>query len=284
MAVRLETKELIQEADELTKRNAQLRCQILEKQKKISSLEIESATLSQTLELLHKEFDTLQEKVKEERIYYEKVAKEMNSNLQGQQDWINSHKLEKTSSAISVKDIGEKLLDHSGGSLSSELPSAEEMTRAKQGLELIQVDSASAKLDELKAKTSEVSLNTVELKQRIAQFQLKTEGFPCEIKTAETKILEEEHQALLTDKGGELEYLQSLQERIGLFLSSDLDLSSRLSSGAKPDVGLEEDEWVWAGLAKAQIWPVPPSSVTSSPIAICNGSFKIRILIVSSND
>ncbi|CAA6661525.1 unnamed protein product [Spirodela intermedia] len=272
MAVRLETKELIQEADELTKRNAQLRCQILEKQKKISSLEIESATLSQTLELLHKEFDTLQEKVKEERIYYEKVAKEMNSNLQGQQDWINSHKLEKTSSAISVKDIGEKLLDHSGGSLSSELPSAEEMTRAKQGLELIQVDSASAKLDELK------------LKQRIAQFQLKTEGFPCEIKTAETKILEEEHQALLTDKGGELEYLQSLQERIGLFLSSDLDLSSRLSSGAKPDVGLEEDEWVWAGLAKAQIWPVPPSSVTSSPIAICNGSFKIRILIVSSND
>lgn len=49
MAVRLETKDLIQEADELTKRNAQLRCQILEKQKKISSLEIESATLSQVV-------------------------------------------------------------------------------------------------------------------------------------------------------------------------------------------------------------------------------------------
>ena len=42
-------KELIQEADEFTRRNAQVRSQISEKQRKVSSLEVESATLSQVI-------------------------------------------------------------------------------------------------------------------------------------------------------------------------------------------------------------------------------------------
>ena len=51
MAVLAETKHLKEETDEIVIAKGQLCCQILEKQKKISSLEIESATLSQVVNL-----------------------------------------------------------------------------------------------------------------------------------------------------------------------------------------------------------------------------------------
>ncbi|XP_078439045.1 uncharacterized protein LOC144709374 [Wolffia australiana] len=216
-SVLLGTKELIQETEELCDKNAKIRRQIMEKQKKISSLEIESTTLSQTLELLHKEIGMLHDKLNDERCKYGKVAEELNSKLKEQEDWVKLQKLQKTCSVYSVEEIGGTALDQLKDDLSGEPGNMEAFNRNE-------VEKLSAGLEELKEKISEVSLDNIKMKQLISEFQLKIEGFPMEVKAADLNMLEEERQTLLTEKSGELEYLQSLQERIRLLKEISEDI------------------------------------------------------------
>ncbi|KAF3952301.1 hypothetical protein CMV_022130 [Castanea mollissima] len=67
--------------------------QILERQRKIVSLESDSSTLAQTLELIQQEKASLSSKLLEMRTYFTKVGEEINAKLQEQQDWVNSHKI-----------------------------------------------------------------------------------------------------------------------------------------------------------------------------------------------
>nr|POE58074.1 hypothetical protein CFP56_75205 [Quercus suber] len=55
--------------------------------KKIVSLESDSSTLAQTLELIQQEKASLSSKLLEMRTYFTKVGEEINAKLQEQQDW-----------------------------------------------------------------------------------------------------------------------------------------------------------------------------------------------------
>ncbi|PIA47077.1 hypothetical protein AQUCO_01400048v1 [Aquilegia coerulea] len=73
----------------------QICSQILDKHKKMASLEAESSTLSQTLELIQQEQLSSSSKIKENRNFYSKTKEDLHAKLQAQQDWINSHIVKK---------------------------------------------------------------------------------------------------------------------------------------------------------------------------------------------
>ncbi|KAL2893925.1 Ribosomal RNA small subunit methyltransferase A [Bienertia sinuspersici] len=85
-----EKKRLVEETDQMIKSKAEICSKILEKQKRIASLEFDSFNLSQTLELIQQEKCNLSAKVLEKRAYYAKVVEDMNSKLQEQKDWLDS--------------------------------------------------------------------------------------------------------------------------------------------------------------------------------------------------
>ncbi|KAH9782009.1 Tropomyosin [Citrus sinensis] len=66
----------------------QICAQILEKQRKIASLESDSSTLSQTLELITQERVSISSKLVEKSTYYNKVTEDISKKLQLQQDWV----------------------------------------------------------------------------------------------------------------------------------------------------------------------------------------------------
>ncbi|KAF5194728.1 tropomyosin [Thalictrum thalictroides] len=73
----------------------QICSQILDKHKKMASLEAESYTLSQTLELIQQEKVSSSSKNIENRNFYSKTKEDLHAKLQAQQDWIKSHSLKK---------------------------------------------------------------------------------------------------------------------------------------------------------------------------------------------
>lgn len=88
-----ETRRVKKEPDQTVKTKGHLSSQILEKQKKPTTLESDSATLNQTLELIEQERIRLSAKLIEKSTYYTKVAEEINAKLQEQQERITSYNL-----------------------------------------------------------------------------------------------------------------------------------------------------------------------------------------------
>uniref|UniRef100_A0A2C9U3Z1 Uncharacterized protein n=1 Tax=Manihot esculenta TaxID=3983 RepID=A0A2C9U3Z1_MANES len=78
---------------------------------------------------------------------------------------------------------------------------------------MTKVDSAKAKLDEIAQRKSELATQN-KVKQSIEQVRCKAKEFKPELLAMDIKTLEEEYKALLSDKAGEFEYLQSLQGQI----------------------------------------------------------------------
>lgn len=54
----------------------------------------------------------------------------------------------------------------------------------------------------------------MKVEQSIKQLKSRVDGYPPELGAMDINGLEEEHKALLSDKAGESEYLQSLQHQI----------------------------------------------------------------------
>ncbi|KAH9782008.1 Tropomyosin [Citrus sinensis] len=69
----------------MTMEKGQICAQILEKQRKIASLESDSSTLSQTLELITQERVSISSKLVEKSTYYNKVTEDISKKLQLQQ-------------------------------------------------------------------------------------------------------------------------------------------------------------------------------------------------------
>ncbi|XP_058115310.1 MAR-binding filament-like protein 1 isoform X3 [Magnolia sinica] len=212
LSAQSETKRLKQETDEMVKTKGEICCRILEKQKKIASLETESSTLSQTLELLQQEKVNLSAKIKEKRTFYGKVMEEMSVQLQERQDWFNSH--------MPNREV-EEIIDGETGTPNTEmhpikgnLDSLAYETNEKYKDLIAQSESAKYKLKETIAKKSKYQLENSETKHITEQLKRRLNEFPPELKAMDIEALEEEHKALLSDKAGEVEYLQSLQERI----------------------------------------------------------------------
>ncbi|GAY54592.1 hypothetical protein CUMW_157890 [Citrus unshiu] len=80
-----ETKKFKEDAEKMTMEKGQICAQILEKQRKIASLESDSSTLSQTLELITQERVSISSKLVEKSTYYNKVTEDISKKLQLQQ-------------------------------------------------------------------------------------------------------------------------------------------------------------------------------------------------------
>uniref|UniRef100_A0A0E0ATW6 Uncharacterized protein n=1 Tax=Oryza glumipatula TaxID=40148 RepID=A0A0E0ATW6_9ORYZ len=191
--VRAQTKQASEESEQLSKARAELCVEISEKQGRIATLEIECATLKQTLELLHQEIASTSSKLIEKRLFYTKTIESLTVKLQEQQEWLGAFKLK-----VEASQSKQNLQGQSYGILNScgSLDKGNDIG-SKQGELRIQLESTKHKIDEIKEK----------------QSALLTEISEAPLQQMDMKSLEEEHKALQADKAGEIEYFQSLEER-----------------------------------------------------------------------
>ncbi|KAK9995195.1 hypothetical protein SO802_024898 [Lithocarpus litseifolius] len=153
-----ETKQLKEDTEQMMKAKGQICSQILERQRKIVSLESDSSTLAQTLELIQQEKASLSSKLLEMRTYFTKVGEEINAKLQEQQDWVNSHKISrKLGEHVLVKDrIGDQTGETEGkSSIDGDLIMDNLGSEAKNNL-MAKLDAAKAKLDEISRMKSKL--------------------------------------------------------------------------------------------------------------------------------
>ncbi|KAK4570654.1 hypothetical protein RGQ29_029494 [Quercus rubra] len=211
-----ETKQLKEDTEKMMKAKGQICSQILERQRKIVSLESDSSTLAQTLELIQQEKASLSSKLLEMRTYFTKVGEEIDAKFQEQQDWVNSHKISgKLGEHVLVKDrISEQTGETEGkSSIDGDLIMDNLGSEAKNNL-MEKLDAAKAKLDEISRMKSKLVMENSKMKQLLEQVKFKENDFEPELRTMDIKTLEEEHNALLLDKAGVIEYLQTLPSQI----------------------------------------------------------------------
>ncbi|XP_077222685.1 tropomyosin isoform X2 [Tasmannia lanceolata] len=211
-SVKSESRRLREETDRMLTAKAQTLSQIVEKKKKILSLETESSTLSRTLELLQQEKVSFSANLKDKRTYYAKVKEDINAKLQEQQDWLSAQKINRKVEEKTYGQTGKQSCEiHS---IKGDFGSQGVETNEKYKDLMTRLEPAKAKLEDITTKTSKLATENSEKKEIIEQFKLRLHNFPPELKAMDIEALEEEHKALLSDKAGEMEYLLSLLERI----------------------------------------------------------------------
>ncbi|KAL4559637.1 hypothetical protein LXL04_031780 [Taraxacum kok-saghyz] len=193
-AAKSETKRLKEESDLMMKAKEHIRSQILEKRSKIAMLENDSSTLSQTLELIQQERVNLSTRLVEKRTSYGMTEEKIKTNLKEQQDWLKSYK---SSSQIGHHSYVTK------GNLDDEYKNMR-----------MKVDAAKAKYDKLAQMRSELALEHHKVKQSLEKLKGRMDNFKPELRGMTSEALEEELQALNSDKCVEIEYLESMQNQI----------------------------------------------------------------------
>ncbi|XP_050254314.1 uncharacterized protein LOC126700281 isoform X3 [Quercus robur] len=179
MNAKSETKQLKEDTEQMMKAKGQICSQILERQRKIVSLESDSSTLAQTLELIQQEKASLSSKLLEMRTYFTKVGEEINAKLQEQQDWVNSHKISrKLGEHVLVKDrIGEQTGETEGkSSIDGDLITDNLGSEAKNNL-MAKLDAAKATLDEISQMKSKLVMENSKMKQLLEQVKFKANDF-----------------------------------------------------------------------------------------------------------
>ncbi|OMP09884.1 hypothetical protein COLO4_05044 [Corchorus olitorius] len=150
LSAKSETKQLGEDTEKMMRVKGQICSQIIAKQRrKIASLESDSSTLTQTLELIQQENISLGSKLTENSTYYSKVAECLSTKLQQQQDWVKSQKVNRQ-----IKEHGlvnnnhDEQMTESEGTFSVEnhLIREHENNEAVNDL-IVKLDSAKAKLD-----------------------------------------------------------------------------------------------------------------------------------------
>ncbi|KAL0314036.1 UNVERIFIED_CONTAM: hypothetical protein Sangu_2248000 [Sesamum angustifolium] len=161
----------------MTKAKGKIYSQILQNQRKIALLESDSSTLSQTLKLMQQEKLSLSAKLVDQSAYYEKVGQDISAQLTEHQ--VNE-KAEGTKGQSVMKDF----------------------------------QAAQANFGKMGKLKSDLALQNTKLRQSVELVKTKMTEFKSELWEMDEKSLEEELQALLSDKSGEAEYVQSLQLQI----------------------------------------------------------------------
>ncbi|KAI3982261.1 hypothetical protein MKX01_037794 [Papaver californicum] len=176
--------------------------------KKIASLESDSSTLFQTLELIEQERLSLYAKLQEKRAYYAKSVEDLSAKLQEQQDWIKSN-MNKTGAQV-------KLEENDGAHEGNYMDEDHVITNNQEFEDLrTKLEAMKAELEEISANKFKLLFENREVEQSIQQLKSRVDGYPGpELGAMDINGLEEEHKALLSDKAGESEYLQSLQHQI----------------------------------------------------------------------
>uniref|UniRef100_A0A0E0LTP9 Uncharacterized protein n=1 Tax=Oryza punctata TaxID=4537 RepID=A0A0E0LTP9_ORYPU len=203
--VRAQTKQASEESEQLSKARAQLCVEISEKQGRIAALEIECATLKQDvgggISCKTNCYCYQLKRVYHPRLFYTKTIESLTVKLQEQQ--------------VEASQSKQNLQGQSHGVLNScgSLDKGNDIG-SKQGELRIQLESTKHKIKEIKEKQSALLTEISESKQIIEQEKNTISGFLAPLQQMDMKSLEEEHKALQADKAGEIEYFQSLEERI----------------------------------------------------------------------
>ncbi|KAK9134859.1 hypothetical protein Syun_014189 [Stephania yunnanensis] len=133
------------------------------------------------------------------------------------QDWINSNK-----SCIEAEKLNESTRTFFVSSISARMLHEAHRKARKQGHAkydnyndlIAKFKSAKVKFDEIAENKSKLEVEINKMKQTIDQLLSQLDGFPLELKAMDIKSMEEEQKALLSDKAGETEYLQTLRRQI----------------------------------------------------------------------
>ncbi|KAF3440956.1 hypothetical protein FNV43_RR19242 [Rhamnella rubrinervis] len=198
-AAKSETAKLKEEIERMMKGKGQICSEILEKQRKITSLETDSSTLAQVAS----------------HTYYMTVAEDLNVRLQQQQDWINSHKASnELGSQGMVKDTLVEQTGETGGNVSLDNHLVLKNLNDPRKDLMAKVDSAKAKLDEISEMKSKLVMENRKMKQVIEQAKCRENGFKPELRAMDIKTLEEEYDAISSDNAGETDYFHSLKGQV----------------------------------------------------------------------
>ncbi|KAL1222182.1 hypothetical protein V5N11_011060 [Cardamine amara subsp. amara] len=182
-----EIKRLKEETDQKTRKKGEICSHILEKQRKISSMDSDSVNLAQSLELILQERDSISAKLVSKRSNYVKTAEEARTKLEEQKGWFISHMSNETGQQGQKEETRKNLMELS--------------------------DSARAKLDQAKQLRSNLIQDNSKIKLSIEHVKHKINEFKPELMSVDIKVLEEEYTALLSDESGEADYLSSLQSQ-----------------------------------------------------------------------
>ncbi|XP_038885089.1 tropomyosin alpha-1 chain isoform X2 [Benincasa hispida] len=200
-----ELKQLNEDAERMMRAKGEICFQILEKQRKIASLESDIATLSQTLKLIQQEKVSLGAKIIEKSTYYAKVAEEISLKFQDQQV-----KLETAKRASETEGFSDTVGGISGTRIYCNPNNLVEERKDLLG----KLESAEAKLSQVLKRKCALVLEKSKIEQSIEELKNELNDFKPELRAMDDVTLEEECKALLSDQAGETEYSRSLQDQI----------------------------------------------------------------------
>ncbi|KAM3398274.1 putative protein isoform X1 [Capsicum galapagoense] len=205
-SVKSQTSHLREEIARILEKKGHICSMILEKQRKVASLGADSSTLNQTSELLQQERNNLSAKLLLKSDYYAKTVMEVAAQLGEQQGWIN------------IKDCKENLCvgvnDQVMGKIGEETGEIEENQDNVAEILKMNLTDAKTKLNQMNELKSELVTENSQVRRCIELLKSKMNDFKAQLREMDSKSLQEEYQALLSDKAGEAGYLQSLQLQI----------------------------------------------------------------------
>lgn len=202
-----ETKGLKEDSDLMIKAKGHVCSQILERQKKIALLENESSTLSQTLGLMQQERVNLSTQLIEKRTSYGKMLEDLNTKLKEHQDWLNSNK---SSSKVGQPSMVNTQIDCRANEYAGTFEVQDDACKNMAA----KIDAAKARIDKLTQMRSELASERHKVKQSLEKLKRTMDNYKPELRDMPIETLEEEVQALKSDKCGETEYQKSMQNQI----------------------------------------------------------------------
>ncbi|KAB5529804.1 hypothetical protein DKX38_019885 [Salix brachista] len=238
VSAKSEIKRLKEDTEQMMKARGEICSQILEKQRKSAVLDSDSHTLAQTLELIKQERVNLSARLVKKSAYYTKVADDINSKLQQQQDWVNTHRISgemgEHGLVLLAKFVFLSLMWKCA--IDNHLIMDNLGNDAEKNL-IAKLDSAKSKLVKIAQMKSKLVAENIKMKQFIEQLKCSAKDFKTELLEMDIKTLEVEYEALLSDKAGEIDYLQSLQKQIKQF--KDISHTIKCACGVEYKVAVE---------------------------------------------
>uniref|UniRef100_A0A804LQB1 Uncharacterized protein n=2 Tax=Zea mays TaxID=4577 RepID=A0A804LQB1_MAIZE len=237
--VMAQAKQASEEAERLATARAKVGMQMAEKQGRIATLDIECATLKQTLELLRQETASTFVKLCEKRLFYTKRTETLTVKLQEQQEWFSmKNKITRQEPHVAKSQSKQNFIEGEKHVIFNSEGSLDKFN--KPGKLYTQLVSAQLKIQDIKSQRSALLLEIsrvyqlgpkllyyymylvrltdmnilLQIKQILEQEKNIIPGFPAALQQMDMKSLEEEYKALQGDKSGEVEYFQSLDETI----------------------------------------------------------------------
>ncbi|XP_060175567.1 uncharacterized protein LOC132606195 [Lycium barbarum] len=227
-SVKCQASHLREEIVRILEKKGQICSMILEKQRKNASLEADSSTLNQTSELLQQERNNLSAKLLQQSDYYAKTVKEVTAQLGEQQGWIKDYKQN-----LCVGEKGQ-VMDKIGEKTGQIEENQDNMA------EILKMNSedAKTKLNQLSELKSKLVTESSQVRRCIELVNSKMMDVKTQLREMDNKSLQEEYQALLFDKAGEAEYLQSLQLQIAKLMRISHSINCSCGEEFKIDMDL----------------------------------------------